>query len=72
MAEGGTATISFCGQSDPSAADTATGFTYRYACDGVTLGPPTADASAACALIQLTIGGGGARALNSAGFASQV
>ncbi len=49
VAEGSPATISFSDQADPSTADTATGFTYRYACDGVTLGPPTADASAACA-----------------------
>ena len=32
--EGSPATISFSGQSDPSAADTATGFTYQVACNG--------------------------------------
>ena len=49
VAEGSPATISFSAQADPSAADTAAGFTYRYACDGVTLGAPTADTSAMCA-----------------------
>jgi hypothetical protein len=49
VAEGSPATISFSGQADPSAADTAAGFTYRYACDGVTLGAPTADTSVSCA-----------------------
>ena len=48
-AEGSPATISFANQADPSAADTAAGFTYRYACDGFTLGPPTPDPSTACA-----------------------
>jgi PKD domain len=49
VAEGSAATISFSGQADPSSADTAAGFTYRYACEGVTLGAPTYDTSAACA-----------------------
>ncbi|HEX6130527.1 MAG TPA: PKD domain-containing protein, partial [Actinomycetota bacterium] len=48
VAEGGSATISWAGQSDPSAADTAAGFTYSYACDGVTLGAPTSDPTATC------------------------
>jgi hypothetical protein len=46
--EGSPATISWSGQSDPSQADTAAGFTYRYACDGQTLGAPTTSASATC------------------------
>ena len=46
--EGGAATISWSGQTDPSPADTAAGFTYRYACDGVTLGPETTDPTTTC------------------------
>jgi hypothetical protein len=48
VAEGSPATISWNGASDASAADTAAGFTYRYACDGATLGPETSDATASC------------------------
>ena len=36
VVEGSPATITFSGQSDPSAADTAAGFTYEVACDGST------------------------------------
>jgi PKD domain len=48
VAEAAPSTISFAGQHDPSSADTAAGFRYRYACDGVTLGPPSSNASATC------------------------
>jgi hypothetical protein len=48
VAEGSPATISFSAQTDPSSADVAAGFTYRYACDGALLGPPTADPTATC------------------------
>jgi hypothetical protein len=48
VAEGSPVTVSWSGQTDPSSADNAAGFTYRYACDGVTLGAPTTNASATC------------------------
>lgn len=48
VAEGSPVTVSWSGQTDPSAADAAAGFTYQYACDGATLGPPGPDASTTC------------------------
>ena len=48
VAEGSSATISFSNQHDASSADEQAGFTYRYACDGHTLGAPTSSASSSC------------------------
>src|SRR5439155_465230 len=51
--EGGSATISFSGQSDPSSADTSAGFHYAYSCSngdlsGATYGGSGASASTTC------------------------
>lgn len=45
--EGAAATISFSGQFDPSAADTAAGFRYAFACDGADLSAATYASSGA-------------------------
>jgi hypothetical protein len=46
--EGSPVSVSWSGQSDPSTADTQVGFTYRYACNGQTLGAPTSAATTTC------------------------
>jgi hypothetical protein len=45
--EGGSATISFSNQFDPSGADTAAGFRYAYRCDGAPFAPAPTYAGAA-------------------------
>lgn len=41
ISEGGTATLAFGNQSDPSSADTQAGFHYAFACDGASLAGAT-------------------------------
>jgi hypothetical protein len=54
ISEGGSASISFTNQVDPSSADTAAGFQYAYSCDGSTIAVTTyaaasSNASTSCA-----------------------
>ena len=48
--EGAPIAVTFSDQTDASNADAAAGFTYRYACDGTTLGPETPDPVGACTI----------------------
>ena len=46
--EGAAAIVSVSGQTDPSHADTAAGFLYAFACDGVTISAATSSSSTSC------------------------
>ena len=46
--EGAAATLTVSGQTDPSHADTAAGFLYAFACDGVTFPAATSSPSTTC------------------------